>query len=308
MTTKDIYRKTYIGRINKVVDYIDQNIDEPLNLETLAEVANFSPYHFHRLFSAFVGETLNQFVKRLRCEKAASMLLNNRSRAMAEISDLCGFSSQAAFARAFKEYHKMSATEFRMADNNSKNRKTESNNGKSDLTSASYLRNINYNQKRRKEMETKIEVKEMPALDLIYVRHIGQFNLIGQAFEKLMKWAGPRGLLKFPQTKTVTVYHDDPNVTDIEKVRQSACITVDEEVKTEGEIGKISVPAGKYAVGRFEISELEFEAAWNSMCHWLSESGYQPEDGSPYELYHNDHMQHPERKFILDICLPVKPM
>ena len=76
-------------------------------------------------------------------------------------------------------------------------------------------------------METYIAVKEMPALYLIYCRHVGRFDQIGGAFEKLFKWAGPRGLLKFPDTKTVTVYHDDPKVVEMEKVRQNACITVD---------------------------------------------------------------------------------
>jgi AraC family transcriptional regulator len=148
----------------------------------------------------------------------------------------------------------------------------------------------------------------LPKYDFIYVRHTGQFNEIGQAYNKLFQWAGPRGLLNFPETKTATVYHDDPKVTDIENVRQSACISISSSVKTDGEIGTMSVPAGKYAVGRFEIGPTEFEEAWNSMCLWLGDSGWQPADGYPYELYHNNHEEHPERKFILDICMPVKPL
>ena len=80
------------------------------------------------------------------------------------------------------------------------------------------------------------------------------------------------------------------------------------EVKVEGEIGKSTVPAGRYAVGHFEIKETEFEQAWNTMCSWLTESGYQPADGPTYELYHNDYKDHPEHRFIVDICLPVKPL
>jgi len=123
-----------------------------------------------------------------------------------------------------------------------------------------------------------------------------------------MRWAGPRGLLDNPDFKTVTVYHDDPTVTEIDKVRQSACITVDREVKTEGEFGNLKVPGGKYVVGSFEILPTEFEQAWNSVCLWLSQSGYQPSDDNPYELYHNNHDEHPQGKFIVDICIPVKPM
>lgn len=89
------------------------------------------------------------------------------------------------------------------------------------------------------------------------------------------------------------------------KVRQSACVTVDGEVKVDGEVTKKTIEKGKFAVGRFEIDEKGFEKAWNGMCIWIEENGYQNRDGEYYELYHNDHMEHPERKFILDICIPV---
>jgi len=114
-------------------------------------------------------------------------------------------------------------------------------------------------------------------------------------------------LLKSPETKTVTVYLDDPSVTVIEKVRQDACITVNEDVKVEGEIGKATIPAAKCAVGRFQIDAKGFEKAWNTICSWMTESGYQP-DGNPYELYHNSLEEDVIQKFDLEICIPVKPL
>jgi AraC family transcriptional regulator len=310
MGIKQDYKKIYIARINKVLDYIDFNIDDNLNLNKLSEVANFSPYHFHRIFSAFTGETLNKFIKRKRVERAASILINEQEETITDIAFRCGFNSIAAFSRTFKDYFKLSATEFKKKNSDiySKIGKTNSKNSKHNPSNEAYICKIEQLNKWRLKMNTKIEVKNMPEMKLVYCRHTGQFNEIGKTYEKLFKWAGPRGLLKFPETKTMTVYHDNPEVTEIEKVRQSACITVDKVVKTDGEIGSMKVASGKYAVGRFEISDEEFEKAWNSMCLWLADSGYQPADGFPYELYHNDHMQHPERKFILDICIPVKVM
>ena len=312
MIPKNKYQKEYIFRINRVIDFIDTNIDAKLNLEILAGVANFSPFHFHRTFSAFTGETLNNFIKRLRIEKAASLLLSNSETSITEIAYACGFNSNSVFSRVFKEYFKYSAKDYReiMLDELSKNSQSNSKIDKLKVNSKDYIRIVELTEKWRNLMKTNIEIKELPALDLIYCRHIGQYDQIGKAYEKLFKWAGPRGLLNFPKTKTktVTVYHDDPKITDIEKVRQSACVTVENEVKTEGEIGKLNVLAGKHAVGHFEIDVTEFEQAWNAMCLWVSESGYQPADGNPYELYHADPEQHPENKFVLDICIPVKPL
>jgi AraC family transcriptional regulator len=165
---------------------------------------------------------------------------------------------------------------------------------------------INLN--RNLHMETNIAVKDMPAMDLIYCRHVGPFDQIGQAYEKLMKWAGPRGLLRFPETKTLTVYHDDPKVVDPEKVRQSACITVDAEAKPEGEFGKMHLPGSKCAVGSFKVKPQQFGEAWDAVCRWLADSGYQPSDGLPFEYYPEEHEPGPEPIFTVDICVPVKPL
>ena len=157
-------------------------------------------------------------------------------------------------------------------------------------------------------MEKNIAVKEMPAMDLIYCRHVGPFDQIGGAYEKLFKWAGPRGLLKFPETKTLTVYHDDPKVTDLEKLRQSACITVAEDARPEGEFGKMHLPGGKYAVGSFKVKPQQFGEAWDAVCRWLADSGYQPSDGYPYEYYPEEHTDEHPPTFTVDICVPVKAL
>lgn len=167
--------------------------------------------------------------------------------------------------------------------------------------------------KSQKQIEAKIEVKEMPDFHVAYVRHIGPYkgdsDLFADLFGRLMKWAGPRDLLRFPETKCMSVYYDDPNVTDEEKLRVNACITVPEDTEVEGEVGKMVVPGGKFAVGRFEIDVDEYEAAWSTlMAGWLPESGYQCDDRLCYELYQNDPKEHPENKHILDICIPVKPL
>lgn len=75
-------------------------------------------------------------------------------------------------------------------------------------------------------------------------------------------------------------------LTDLDKVRQSACIIVNEDVKVEGEIGKMIIPGGKYIVEHFKIGMAGFEKAWYTMCNWFTKSGYQQGDGSFYKLYH----------------------
>jgi len=302
------------------MDYIEQHLDEPINLNKIANIACFSPFHFHRIFTSLTGETLNAFIQRIRIEKAAQQLKNDESLSISEISSQCGFSSTSVFSRTFRKYFGLTAKEFRETEKAafakgglyySKNGQLIRKRNQQSPDLRVHLCSDNSNQFIHSNfiiMDTKVEIKEMPAMNLVYCRHTGQFNQIGKAYEKLMKWAGPRGLLNFPQTKTITVYHDDPTVTAIEKVRQSACITVEDDVKVDGEIGKMKLEGGKYAVGRFDIDEKGFEKAWNTMCLWLTESGYQPSEGNPYELYHNSPDEDIKRRFILDICIPVKQL
>jgi len=320
-------REEYVSRINRVIDYIETNIDVDLSLESISKVANFSQFHFHRIFRAMVGETLNQFIQRLRLEKAAAQLIVNPKKSITEIAFDCGFSGSATFARAFKETFQISASEWRsegylqdrkIGKTNSKESQTIGKIGKDLDVSSCYFDNETKNLIWRIKMEDKnqiqVQVKDMPEFHVAYVRHMGPYKgnneLFDKLFEKLMKWAGPRGLLRFPETKVLAVYHDDPKITDEEKLRTSACITIPEDTPVEGEIGKMTVSGGKYAMARFEIADSsEYEKAWDMVYGvWLPESGYQPDDGPCYELYLNDPKEDPENKQIVDICIPVKPL
>lgn len=315
MNLQERSRIEYRSRINRVMDYIDQHLDQTLELKTIAEIANFSPFHFHRIFTFLIGETPIDYIQRLRIEKAAWQLRESTPESVTEIAYNCGFGSVSLFSRTFKKYFNMTPSQFRKTEKPvyvregkrfSKNGQLLRKNLKSETPEDTDLCFVKSNQ--IYFMKTNIEVKEMPEMKAVYIRHIGPFHLIGQAYEKLSKWAVPRGLYIPNVSKSATVTHDDPSVTDIEKVRQSACIIIDQDVKTDGEIGKLTIPGGKYAVGHFELGFDEFEKAWNSMCKWFTESGYQQGDGCTYELYHNDYTTHPEKKHIVDICIPVKSL
>jgi AraC family transcriptional regulator len=322
--TPEYLRKEYVSRINRVIDYIDKNIEQDLCLDQLAGIANFSSYHFHRIFSSITGESLNKFIQRLRIEKAASALLVYPEKTITEIAYGCGFNSSASFARSFKDFYNMSASEWRRVKNEkSRNCKTESKNCKNeskigkDMNDSSMYIDKNNKNTWRKNMftkdELKIEVKELQDMPVAYVRHIGPYKGDEKLFErligKLCTWAGPRDLLNFPETKMMAIYHDSPEITDENKLRISICITVPENTKVDGDIGKMIIKGGKYAIASFELRSDQFEDAWQAVYGiWLPESGCQPENGPTFELYQNDPKEHPEGKHLVDICIPVKPI
>ena len=325
---KGYLREEYTSRINRVLDYIETHIDEDLTLEKLATVASFSPFYFHRIFGAMVGETLNAFIQRIRVEKAASQLINNPKKSVTEIALDCGFSGPATFARVFREYFNMSASQWRsggylqsgrIRQMDGKESQPFSNIGKDSPVPSYYTEVDIQNQKWRvimqdeSNLKAEVEVKDIPESHVAYVRHVGPYagdtELFGRLWQKIMMWAGPRGLLNFPETKMLSVYHDDPNITDPAKLRVSVGISVPEGTPVEGEVGKMKIPGGKYATARFEISPDRYGDAWNAVFGgWFPESGYQPADGPSYELYLNNPEEHPEKKHVFDIVVPVKPL
>jgi AraC family transcriptional regulator len=318
----EFLRQEYVARINRVIDHVDTHLGDELTLDTLADVACFSRFHFHRIFSAMVGETVADYLKRVRLQAAASRLVNNPRDPVTDIALACGFSSPSVFARAFRDRFGMSASAWRSRASRTGDGRNAgqpaSNAGQADRKPGDApgdgLRHHpgHLGDDRRKIMAVQaqsIEVKELPELHVAYVRHIGPYKGIGEAFGRLMRWAGPRDLLRFPETQTLAVYRDSPGVTEESKLRSEACITVPEGTKVDGEVGLMRIPGGRFAVGRFEIAANEFGEAWNVlMGGWFPDSGYQPDDRMCYEVYLNDHEQHPQKKFIIDICEPVKPL
>lgn len=321
---KSRLREEYALRINRVIDYIEGNLDQELTLDKLAEVACFSRYHFHRVFSAMVGEKLGQFIQRVRLERAAARLIQNPRKSVTEIAFEHGFSSSAVFARAFKEAFGMSAGQWRsrgggnIGNTESNGSKSVSNIGKEPAVPSLYIEGDVTTQTWRIAMKEKpqfqgdVVVRDVPETQVAYIRHIGPYAGNATLFQglmgRIMAWAGPRNLIR-PGMKLLTIYYDDPSITDESKLRIDVCITVPKGTPTGGEIGTMVIPGGKNAVARFELSVDQFADAWNAVYgEWMRQSGYQPDDRPCYEVSLNDPRQHPEGKHIIEIYAPVKPL
>ena len=310
-------RREYLARIHRAQDYIEENLGEPLQLEAIAEAASFSPYHFHRLYTALTGETLYQFILRIRLERAASTLHHKPHESVTAIAVDLGFSSSATFARAFKAAFGVSASEYRRVAWR-KQCKTLGKDGKVLTDAERYAVPVNFDSnvwsEKMSKLEAKsIEVRDLPAKHLAYVRHVGPYagdsGLFERLFDTVFAWAGPRGVFVPGQSETITVYHDNPDITDQDKLRVSCGVTVAPGTQVGGEIGLLEIPGGKYVCALFEIDVSEFGAAWDAVCvDWLPRSGWQPGEGPCYECCLNDHRQHPEGKFIVEIRMNVKPL
>ncbi|MGG0723925.1 AraC family transcriptional regulator [Bacillus mycoides] len=289
-------RNEYLRRIYKVQDYIESHINDSLSIEDLANVAGFSKFHFHRIFKGMMDEPLSRYVNRLKLERATHLLTYRTDMTITDIAYYFGFTDSAVFTRTFKGQYGVSPSHYR--NHNSKNCK--------DVREGSQYNVC-------KKVRGEVEIVTADTVNVAYIRHVGTYKDLAIAFpkmiEKLFHYALEQKYHVFEDTKVLTIYHDHHEFTEDYHLRTSLCITIPNGVEEgNSEVGLMTIPSGKYAVGHFEIFQDEYKGAWNFLYgEWLPNSGYKPRDSYPFEVYRNDAGQHPENKHIVDIYVPIEP-
>ena len=299
--------------MNRVLDHIQTHLADPLDLERLAAVACFSPFHFHRLFHAWMGETLQVFVHRLRLERAAQLLVFNRLQSISDIALECGFSSSSAFARAFRLAYGVSAGEWRKRKICQSNRKPGQAGEDASLGFSKLPAPLARNQEIPMTSFTlDVQVRRLAPATLAYLRHVGPYKgdaaLFRRLFSQLFAWAGPRGFLG-PDARYLSLFQDNPNLTPAAKQRLEVALIVPAGTAPSGEIGIKMLDGGLYAIAHVRVPLEEYAAQWDALvADWLPGSGYQPDHRPAIEFYLNNPDTDPEGRYEVEICLPVRPL
>ena len=98
--------------IEMVIDYIENNLDGKIDLETVANEIHYSKYHLHRMFTSTVGMTIHDYVQRRQLTETAKLLVFSE-KPIIEIAFICGYESQQAFSAVFKSMYKIPPAEYR---------------------------------------------------------------------------------------------------------------------------------------------------------------------------------------------------
>lgn len=295
----------YKRRVCLAMNYISQNLDRELSLEEIAQQASFSMFHFHRIFKAVVGETIAEFTRRVRLEVAANHLRSKPNDSITTIALQYAFSSSQNFSKAFRQHFKVSPSEYRKYKRKIGNTPSNPENVLSLKATYAIPPSPSDLPTTNRRSEVKAEIKTLPEYRVAYVRKIGPYGqtTCEAAFNELMQWAAPKGLLS--TGIVLGVYWDNPEVTPPEKCRVDACITLPPEMKLEGPVATQTIQGGTFAVCHFEMSGNNFEQAWDEAFAWLVENGYECGDQPCYERYYNNASEHPEGKWIFDVCIPL---
>jgi AraC family transcriptional regulator len=305
-------RSEYVSRMHRVLAYIDEHLDQPLDLNVLAEVACFSPFHFHRLFSAWMGETLGDYSRRRRLEVAASRLAAQPRTRVLNIALSVGFGSAEAFTRAFKTRFGCSPTVWR--DRQYSMRSTNSNSGQvdSNLDQALQAPFAEHEVSRNldKEIFMKVTLIDRHPVTIAYFRHLGPYGEPIARFwqETYVPWAVMNKL--GPDHARYGISHDDPSITAPEQCRYDACAEVSPDFVATGGALKTIIPGGKYAVLKFKGTAEQIGKAWAALLRdWLPSSGLQLDARPCFEHYPKGAGYDPKTgAFECEISIPVIPL
>src|SRR5436190_3924825 len=179
--------QTYKQRVLRVLVHIQQHLDDALDLDELATVAHFSPYHFHRVFRGMVGESVMGHVRRLRLERAAHRLKFG-GQSVTDIAFDAGYETHEAFTRAFGAMFGESPSQFRATQRALPYPPVASG---VHFTTDGRLTDFHSFSWGGSPMDVRIET--VPVMRVAFVRHTGPYCEAGQAWQRLMAWAGPRG-------------------------------------------------------------------------------------------------------------------
>lgn len=280
----------YQKRINRALVFIRYNLNKTVSLKEVAQAACFSPFHFHRIFSSMMGETLGEYITRKKLERAAIKLAYSPGVSVTELAFDYGYSSVSGFSKAFNNWFGCRPTEVAKI-------KSRIEWGKGKLQTR-YNKSIDHDSLFNRqgterfdtvfaEIERRVKVKNIPEFELFYLTSPGGYDIpcIKDTWKKLSEILEDNNIDR-SRCDFFAISHDHPGLTPPEMCRYDACAALPEESQQKIHLPKTIVPAGRYAVYRVEGPEdtilskyLEFYTVW------MPQSGYEPDDFPVLEHY-----------------------
>jgi AraC family transcriptional regulator len=277
----------YHKAINLTIDYINGNLNEELDLKRIAEIANISEFHFHRIFKAYIGETVGAYISRLRLENAAQKLqITNFT--LTEIAERTGYQSQYSLSKSFKRHFGVTPSAF-------KNIQT-------------YF-SSQFSNTEHEPLQLHPNIVNIENKNLVYIRIIAKYGSeldYRSAWKKLWQYAKQKNIVS-ENCEFIGLSFDDPTITNHQQCRFYACISTDKPIKPEGEFGLQNIEKGKFAVFTHQGAYSGLNRLYQSIyMDWLPSTKIKIRHSMPFEKYLNNPDKVKEADLITEVYIPIK--
>jgi AraC family transcriptional regulator len=291
----------HLKRINKTVNFINDNPSDDLSLEKLASLANYSPFHYQKLFRSIIGETPKQYVLRIRLETSAHAIVMFLHKSITEIALESGFSSSATFSRAFRAHFGISPQELKSIPHEERYTMFRRGRfGRHLLDTDKYFSNLE-NQEVESDRPLVVRVTRSDAIRGIFINCSLDDRLsIRNSLSKISQLADIHDLTT-DRTKIIGVLYPH------QKLYQAIAL-IDPDQTVPRELSEKEIPSGKFAVVTITGSiENTFGAMREFMRRWLPNSGYRIADIFGFEIFSANPAFSPYEEMERDLYIRIEP-
>jgi AraC family transcriptional regulator len=280
----------YTKRFDRVLAYIDANLEGDLSVNTLSQVANFSAFHFHRQFTAFVGVPVSRYVQLMRLRRAAHCLSCGADYSVLDAAFGAGFESPEAFSRAFRRAFGTTPSAFRKQPNWQV--------WSAVFTIPHFSRNI----------IMQIRIVEFCAVRVAALEHRGAPALVGESVRKFIEWRMRSGQSPVASSRSFGIPFGNPDTTPAEEFRFAICGEIHEAVAAnEFGVTERVIPGGRCVVVRHVGSPDHIgESIYPIYRDWLPSSGEELRDQPLFFEYLSIFPETPQDQWQTDIYVPLQ--
>ena len=197
--------------INQSIDYIIQHFDENLSIEDVAGHFHFSKYYFCRSFKMVTGESVYEFIKRLKMDQSAIDIKLEKNKTITDIGLDYGYSS-SNYSSAFRMHHHISPKKFRKSIN------------VTGMPNPFYPEG-NCGFHTFDVYDQKIKIQTLPDFFVIYERSIGNYI---ELKEKWLVFLDKYKEYIKSDTLLIERFYDDPAISSRNSCLYDICMTTDE--------------------------------------------------------------------------------
>ncbi len=286
-----MFEYEYRNRINKVIKAIIHRPCDDWTTESLAELAGISPFHFHRIFRALTGETMFAFLQRRKLLRALELINEDRF-TLTEIALECGFDSGSSLSRAFRKHFNCTPTEYRQRH-------------------PSLLLPPPRPRSNRKNI-AQAQIRTTPRRNVIFVERKGlidqNFNQAAtEAFRVLTAEIKRVNAWPFIRER-IGMCPDEAGMVADENARYQAGFVYEGNLPAmDSEAQRTTIPGGRWAVTVHLGSYETLWQSWNRTYRdWLPQSGFEPRDEAPFEIYLSNPKQTLPEELRTEIWIPIE--
>jgi AraC family transcriptional regulator len=277
---------------NDLLNYINENIDTDINLDELSVNLNISKHHLHKIFKEQMGANIYEVIKSTRLQKASNLLITNKYSTITEVANLCGYSSQTSFIRAFKQRFEQTPKEWRKGGYKEYSNKILS------TSQVTRLSNTDFSHLEAKIVRT-------PKRKVYYIRQNGYNKNSFSLWQKMIAWVYTNEIESYEQ---IGIYHDNPVITPLENCHYVACIEPLDKI----DLVNTSLPT--FDIPDVICARFEIEGKYGDILKliqwvyhvWLPDSGFETTTVPSYTIFKKNHFLSDDKLFSGEYYLPIR--